>query len=264
MTNFAIAIMMLFLLSVWIRAWHRIATYLRDNPRGTLGYGLVYWSGRAYIRIMHRPTIRGAEHIPDLQPGRGLIVLPNHTAGIDPILLQRVLPFEVRWMMGSDMAVPVLGRVWDYIRVIRVNRFGRDTTSARQALRHLAGGGVLGLFAEGFIERPPRAIRPFRPGVGLLIAKSRCPVLPIIIEETPQVDPAWASLFRPSRPIVTILPVIEASELLQGRPKADEIARRLQEHFVQATGWPMSTERRRTARTSGHTLVQSIIGVPVH
>src|SRR5690606_15597843 len=108
-----------------------------------------------------------------------LIVVANHTAGVDPILTSAACPFQIRWIMAQDMRLPWLNWFWRWQRVIFVSRTGRDRGSVREALAHLKDGGVIGIFPEGGLERPPRQILPFRRGVGLLIAKAGVPVLPV-------------------------------------------------------------------------------------
>lgn len=210
---------------------------LRRNPRGTLLFGVGLAVVHAYARLLHRLRVDGREHLADLDLNRGLIIVANHTAGVDPVLVQAALPVEVRWMMARDMAEPRLDRFWNWLRVIRVNRDAADARSLLTAVRHVREGGVLGLFPEGFLERPPRQLRPFRPGLGLLVARCGCPVLPIVIEDTPQYDPPWASLFRMSRSRLRILPLLEASEL-PNEPAA--ITQHLQDRFAAATRWPVN------------------------
>ncbi|WP_410961928.1 lysophospholipid acyltransferase family protein, partial [Salmonella sp. SAL4359] len=83
-----------------------------------------------------------------------------------------------------------------------VDRYGREIAAAREAVRHLQSGGVVGIFPEGNLERPPCHILPFLPGVGLIVHRSGAPVIPVLISGTPQIDPAWSSLWRRSRAVV--------------------------------------------------------------
>lgn len=193
---------------------------------------------RVYARALHRVRVEGREHVPVADArgriGHSLIVAANHTAGVDPLLIQAVIGFEPRWMMAEDMRVAELEPLWEMARIIFVDRANRDSRSAREALRHLKGGGVLGVFPEGHIERPPEHLLPFRGGVGFLIAKSRAPVLPVVISGTPQVDPAWAALTRRSRSVVRFLPVVRYGPEMG----PDEISADLERRFAEATGWP--------------------------
>ncbi|MCC6427702.1 MAG: 1-acyl-sn-glycerol-3-phosphate acyltransferase [Phycisphaerales bacterium] len=206
---------------------------LMDNPRVDVNWGLAIAGARIYARLVHRLRIEGLENVPVSREPGPLILVVNHTAGVDPLLVQSACPFEIRWMMAADMQVEAMKWAWEWLRVIRVDRIGRDTTSAREAIRHLEQGGVVGIFPEGAIERPPRQVRPFFPGVGLLIARSGAPVLPVVVDGTPHGRHAWESLFRTSRSTVRFFPLVRYSE-----GSAGEITRDLRDRYIAWTGWP--------------------------
>lgn len=211
----------------------RLSIWLHNNPAGDFESGVLFRTGRAYVRMMHRLQITGQDHIPNTRHPGPLIVIANHTAGIDPILIQSVCPFEIRWIMASDMREPALEWFWRWKRVIFVNRTESQGLGLREAIAHLRAGGVIGLFPEGGIERPPRQILPFYPGTGLLVRKTGARVLPVLIEGTPQVDPAWASLWKSSTSHLSFGPLMS----LDDRPAGD-ISTALRQHFLDWSGWP--------------------------
>ena len=209
-----------------------------DNPRDDPNIGFLAMVVRVYLRLVHRVRYEGLENIPEgRSPGR-LVVVCNHTAGIDPMLVHAVVPFDIRWMMASDMRVPVLEPFWKWMRLIDVDRFHSDARSALEALRAIRRGEVLGIFPEGGLERPPRRLLPFMPGVGMLVKKTGARVLPVVIDGTPQVDPAFASLWHTSRAHVRFMPVIDYSHSGMG---SEEIAHDLQRRYAAWTGWPINT-----------------------
>jgi 1-acyl-sn-glycerol-3-phosphate acyltransferase len=222
---------------------------VRRTPARTPHDMILHVFGRVYARLFHKLTIDGRGYIPkDRSPGP-LIVLANHTAGVDPILIAAACPFHIRWVMAQDMRARRLEWFWRWHNVIFVSRSGRDRSAVREALRHLEQGGVIGIFPEGSLERPPRQIRPFRRGVGLMIHRSKAPVLPIVIDGTPQVDPAWASLWHRSSSSVTAHEIIDYSRTdLTGA----EIAEHLRQRFMDWTGWPANDQpRERTGVDEG-------------
>ena len=189
--------------------------------------------------MMRQLRVSGVEHVP--APGRAgaapgaLIVVANHTAGVDPLLIQAALPYEVRWIMAQDMRVAAMEGFWTYARIIFIDRQKRDSRGLREALRHLKQGGVIGVFPEGHIERPARELLPFEEGIGFLIERSGAPVLPVVIEGTPEVDPAWASLVRPSRSKLRFLPLWRPAKGEGGSAGAA-----LRGLFQVATGWELN------------------------
>lgn len=223
--------------------WALFAFFVRRLERASVREGDLFCG--LLIRIMqlgairvHRLRVDGLENVPrDRKPGEGLVIVANHTAFIDPLLVQSVLPFEVRWIMGEDMAAPVHKPFWDYAGVILVDRRVNESAPLRTAIKHIKSGGVIGVFPEGFIERPPRVVYPFKEGVGLIISRSGARVLPAVIDGTPQVEPGSRALWTPSRSRLRFLPPIDYSRRTLGPA---EIALDLRRVFLEATGWPPS------------------------
>lgn len=222
-----------------------------DNPRRDVVWGIAHLLARVYARLVHNIRIEGLHNVPlSSRPGR-LIVTVNHTAGVDPILVQAACPFDIRWMMAADMQFEFLRWAWEFLRVISVDRQGRDTVSAREAIRHLRDEGVIGIFPEGAIERPRGQIMPFFPGVGLLISRSKAPVLPVVIEGTPQTRTAWISLIVRSTATVRFFPIVR----YEGG-SAEEITRDLRRRYVEWSGWP-SNDRPSDFHTSAREALAS-------
>lgn len=213
---------------------------LLNNPRGDVEAGVAWQAMRWYARLVHHLRVEGFERIPrDRNPGP-LIIVSNHTAGVDPILIQAVCPFEIRWIMAADMRAPAGEALWQWARVIFVDRDSSEVAGAREAVRHVKAGGVLGIFPEGGLERPPRTILPFMAGVGLIIKRTGAPVLPVIVDGTPIADAAWTSLVRTSRARLRIMEPIHYG---QTDMSPQEIADDLRRRFAEWTGWPLGDRR---------------------
>lgn len=225
-------------LVLWL-CWAWIARKIMDNPRGDFETGVFWRAIQLYARLVHRLNIRGIENIPTAANPGPLLVVSNHTAGVDPILVQSACPFFIRWMMAADMQIPALAGLWAWTEVIGVDRDGREIAAAREAIRHLRTAGVIGIFPEGNLERPAQHILPFLPGVGLIIHKTGARVLPVVIEGTPQVDPAWSSLWKRSRATIRFLPVLSYDD---ADMRAGDIAADLRARFLEASGWPACDE----------------------
>jgi 1-acyl-sn-glycerol-3-phosphate acyltransferase len=138
--------------------------------------------------------------------------------------------------MAADMRRPELEPFWRWLRVIFVDRRTGSAESLRDAVQALRDGAVIGIFPEGYIERPPEQLLPFQPGIGLLIRRSSAPVLPVLIRGTPATPTAWGSLIRRSRSVVEFMPIISYADR---KLSAGEIASDLQSRYLAWTGWPM-------------------------
>ena len=76
----------------------------------------------------------------------------------------------------------------------------------------------------------------FVASVGLIVARTGAPVMPVIIEGTPILDGgggAWTSLWKRGRARVTFGPLLQLE-----KQTATEAAEKLHDWFVEATGWP--------------------------
>lgn len=232
------------LIALAIAAFAPLAWWLHHhNPREEPLAGFAVLFMKVYSRVMHRLRIEGRENIPPRRGHGPIVLVANHTAGVDPILIQSATPFETRFLMARDMQPTALRELWDWIGVIAVNRDEPDSTAARAAIRWLkeggldGQGGVIGIFPEGGIERPRRRLLPFMPGIGLIVLKGRARVLPVIIDGAPYTRTAYGSLLFRSHARVRFLPLIDYSTSGLG---AAEIAHDLERRFAEATGWPMN------------------------
>jgi 1-acyl-sn-glycerol-3-phosphate acyltransferase len=201
------------------------------GPRGDFESGFAVWLIRAYCRVAHRAKWHDVELLKSLS-GPAIIVA-NHTSAIDPLLIQAVCPREIRWMMGSDMAVQRLGwlhlePIWQWSGVIRVDRTGNDRTSVRKALDYLETGGIVGIFPEGKIARPQGTLLPFMPGIGLIASRSNAQILCAVIAGTPETEGVVASLQTRSTSSVRFMEIVKPDEL---KWRGSEIAEKLAEKF---------------------------------
>jgi 1-acyl-sn-glycerol-3-phosphate acyltransferase len=213
---------------------------LSDDPIRNLALLLI----RVYSRMVHRVRVFGLEHVPRWRWGDApvgpLVVVSNHASGADPLLIQSACGFEIRWMMMRNMMPETLAGLWRWIDVIPVERNGRDSSALRTAIRHLQAGGVVGIFAEGGLERPPGIVKPFEPGVGLIVQKTGARVLPVVIDGTPTSASAARTLITPSHTRVRFLPM---RSYAKNGPDPAGIALDLEKLVAETLGWPRQSER---------------------
>lgn len=228
---------------------HVIRRVPEEGNRPALAASGLLWIMRVYARFWHRLDATGMDHLRGLDlmgdeagrpiaGGRPVVVIANHTAGIDPLLIQASIDFEPRWMMAADMRARVLEPLWQYARIIFVERTKRDSASLREAMRHLKAGGCLGIFIEGHIAKPPRHLLPFKEGAGLLIRRTGALVVPVIIDGTPIAESAWGSIFQRSNSKVRFLEPIDYEQGEKKDLDAQGITEDLRRRFQRATGWP--------------------------
>ena len=134
--------------------------------------------------------------------------------------------------------VPQLDVLWRFLRLIPVARDGRDSGPAREAIRHVRGGSVVGIFPEGAIVTPPEQVRPFHEGAGLIIARTKAPVLLAWVTGTPDSPDMFKALLSRSRARVQFLGVVDFSDTRDARAIGDQLRRRI----ADASGWPINDE----------------------
>ena len=189
-----------------------------------------------YTRWFQRLKVEGAEIVPQTIGPDGLIVVSTHAAGIDPIVIHSQTIAPIRWMMSAEMMDPSLGWFWRRMRIIPVTFDNRDAAALKTAIAHVVSGGVLGIFPEGAIERPPRHLRPFSGGLRLILARTKAPVLVVAIDPGIPTDHAYDALFRRTSPTLRFLAVVQPGPEGHGRDASDRIFELLKER----TGWPVT------------------------
>jgi len=227
-------------------AWSAVVLFIRwaaqrwmcSGPAGTPADFLVWHTVRLFVKLVHRATYENTAIVPQTSKPGPLIVVSNHTGSIDALLLQAGCRFDIRWMMATDFMFQSLDWLWTWRRAICVDRDGKDMAAAREAIRHVKSGGIIGLFPEGRIVTPPERVWPFADGIGLIVSRTQAPVLLVWVSGTPATTDALKSLMTPSRSRVRFLEMIRFPD----GAKPAEIARTLREKLAQASGWPM-TER---------------------
>jgi len=110
-----------------------------------------------------------------------LILAANHQSYFDPplagIASRRAIYFLARKTL---LTVPILKKLLPHFLVIPVDRDGTDRTALKHIIARLhEGNGVL-LFPEGTRSRDG-SLQAARSGIGLIIAKTQAPVLPMRI-----------------------------------------------------------------------------------
>ena len=113
-----------------------------------------------------------------IESGSAILAI-NHQSYFDPplagICSRRAVYFLARKTLFS---IPFLGRLLPDFNVIPIDRDGNDRSALKTIIRLLrAGNGVI-LFPEG-TRSPDGSLQQGRSGIGLIIAKTKAPVLPM-------------------------------------------------------------------------------------
>lgn len=139
-----------------------------------LGYHLSRLIGRWFFRfrVIHRERM--------LQSGPVILAM-NHQSYLDPPLAginsDRAIYFLAR---RSLLDVPLLGWLLPKLNVIPVNQEGVDRSALKSLIRVIKNGNAALVFPEGS-RSIDGSLQPAEPGMGLIIAKTLAPVVPMRI-----------------------------------------------------------------------------------
>lgn len=141
-----------------------------------------YWLGYHLSRLIARVFFRYRVIHPERMIQSGPVILAmNHQSYLDPplagITCDRAIYFLARKTL---MDVPVLGRLLPRLNVIPVDQEGIDRSALKALIRALNAGNAALVFPEGS-RTLDGGLQPGQPGVGLVIAKTRAPVVPMRI-----------------------------------------------------------------------------------
>ena len=139
-----------------------------------LGYHFSRLVGRLcfHLRVIHRERM--------IQSGPVILAM-NHQSYLDPplagITCDRAIYFLARRTL---MEVPLLSRLLPKLNVIPVNQEGVDRSALKALIRVLKAGNAALVFPEGSRTLDGN-LQPAEPGLGLVIAKTLAPVVPMRI-----------------------------------------------------------------------------------
>jgi len=156
-----------------------------------------YWVVKAILtpvlRVLFRPWVEGAEHIP--QTGAAIFA-SNHLSFSDSIFLPLVVPRKVTFLAKADYftGTGVKGKLtkgfFAGVGQVPIDRSGGAASEAalQTGLRILREGNLLGLYPEGTRSPDGRLYRG-KTGVARMALEAGVPVIPVAMINTDVVQP---------------------------------------------------------------------------
>lgn len=139
-----------------------------------LGYHLSRLLAQVFFqfRIIHRERM--------IQTG-SVILAMNHQSYFDPLLAGNACDRPIYFLARRSLLnVPILKWLLPKLNVIPVDQEGIDRSALKALIRVLKGGNAALVFPEGSRTLDGN-LQPALPGVGLVIAKTLAPVVPMRI-----------------------------------------------------------------------------------
>jgi len=139
-----------------------------------LGYHLSHIVGRLFFhfRVIHRERM--------IQRGPAILAM-NHQSYLDPPLAGTASDRAIYFLARRTLLnVPLLGWLLPKLNVVPVDQEGVDRGAMKALIRVLKAGNAALVFPEGSRTLDGN-LQPAEPGLGLVIAKTLAPVVPMRI-----------------------------------------------------------------------------------
>jgi len=159
-------------------------------------YSILHAIFRLAFKILFRWEVCGLENVPR---SGGVILAPNHSSFLDPVLVGTSLPRKVYFLTRSSLFHPP---PWAWflrrLHTVPVERDKPGPSSIKKILRLLNSGRIILMFPEG-TRGSGRALGQAKGGVGMMALKSGLPVVPVYISGAARILPKGARMIRPRK-----------------------------------------------------------------
>lgn len=156
-------------------------------------YGIVWILCRGLSRMLLRYRTRGAEHVP---ASGGVLLAANHASYTDIPLLGCGVRRRLFYLGRANLfPQPLVNRILRWLGWIPLKPERWDRKAFQAAVDLLKAGKAVVIFPEGG-RTPNGALQPGKPGIGVIVAEARCPVVPVYLRGTYQVLPPGAWMLR--------------------------------------------------------------------
>jgi 1-acyl-sn-glycerol-3-phosphate acyltransferase len=156
---------------------------------------------KLFLLVWHRLRIRGVENIPN---EGGVLLASNHASFLDPPVVgvgYRARP--VHFMARDTLWNSKFGTWWmTKVGCIPVSRGTGDMRALKTTIKMLKEGKVVSMFPEG-TRTEDGELQEAKGGIGFIIEKSGCVVVPAYIDGTYKAHPKGAKLIKPLKVTIT-------------------------------------------------------------
>ena len=166
----------------------------------TFWYLLGYSLSKAIAKTFFNYRVIGAENMIEEGP---CIIAANHCSYLDPPLVGVACKRAIHYLARKSLLdVPVLGPILPELNVIPVDQKNADRSALMGAIRVVRNGGAVLIFPEG-TRSVDGNLQPAQPGIGMIVAKTGAPVVPVKLEGSHQSMPKGA--FWPRAAPITVV-----------------------------------------------------------
>jgi len=179
-----------------------------------------------FYRVRHRERI--------IEEG-GAILAMNHESYLDPPLAGIACKREIFFLARKTLLKwPILGPIFPDLNVIPVDQDRADMSALKTIIKRVRAGGCTVIFPEGARTLDGK-LQPAQPGLGLVIAKTLAPVVPMRIFGAHEAFPRGGRphLFRPITLVVGEPMYFTKDDLVgEGRELYQRLSERVMERIA--------------------------------
>ncbi|MCA1831725.1 MAG: lysophospholipid acyltransferase family protein [Actinomycetota bacterium] len=149
------------------------------------------------VRLLFRPWVEGLENVPTEGP---VILAPNHLSFMDSIFVPLMVPRRVVYLGKSDYFGKWYSWFFRGAGVIPVRREGGEAGEAalNAGIEQLRQGLAVGIYPEG-TRSPDGKLYRGKTGVARMALRGECPIVPVSLIGTFEVQPPGKKLPRIKR-----------------------------------------------------------------
>ena len=195
-----------------------------------------YWLGYNLSKLLARTLfsfrVIGRERIPKTG---GCVLAMNHESFLDPplagISCDRPIHFLAR---KSLLKWPILGPIFPKLNVVPVDQDRADMSALKTVIKLVRAGECTVVFPEGSRTEDGN-LQPAQPGLGLVIAKTLAPVVPMRIFGAHEAFPRGAKFPKPHRITIVVgelMRFTEADLAGGGRDLYQKLSERVMERIA--------------------------------
>ena len=181
-------------------------------------YNVIYKLFSRPVRAIWRVKTEGIENVPE----HGCLLVANHTAFSDVLVLEAAQKRQIRFMAKKELfKIPLLSQLIKALGAYPVDRGGADVRSLKLTFKMIEEGDLIGIFPPGtrHPNTDPRTTE-VKSGIGMIAYHAKADILPVYIDN----DGKTRSFHRNTVKIGKLIPFGELGFEKAGRAEYERAA----------------------------------------
>jgi 1-acyl-sn-glycerol-3-phosphate acyltransferase len=177
----------------------------------------IYWLGYTLSNLVAKLYLRRRVVNPEklAEPG-GCLVVANHTSFLDPPIMGSAFPYPIYFVARKTLMSNAFAKfIFRYCQTIPIDQSKLQYSVLKRVVKRVQEGEKVLIFPEGERTRDGKMKERGATGVGLLIAKTKEPVLPIRMFGAYESMPRGANFPKPGRLTLVVGERVDMSDLLE-------------------------------------------------